>query len=133
MDAAGHENSLKIDVAALPVDDHESLFFSFRLKRDVVQPVYLKVYAPWGLADGTAVYLDEVVVVKATEFYDSGPLVGAVSGKTAAVVEDNWTLTVANDRAGTLQEWFHRAFDMAGKGLLLPVSGTTLIPDTVVG
>jgi hypothetical protein len=78
------------------------------------------------------VYLDEMAVVKGTELYTGGPYVAAFTGKTAVVNEDNWTLTVANNRAGKIQEWFNRCFDMTGKGLLLPSAGAAVIPESVI-
>ena len=39
---------------------------------------------------------------------------------------------MTNSRAGEFQTWYDRAFDMRGKGLLLPSSGDTLIPDTLI-
>ncbi len=134
VDAEGYENELRIDASTISQGIHDSEFFSFRLRRDIVQPVYLRIYITAALAAGDVIYIDEMVVVRATELYTGGPFVAVISGATPAVVEDNWSLTVANNRAGDLQEWFHRAFDMASKGLLLPISGTgTHIPDTVIG
>jgi hypothetical protein len=137
-DSDGNTNELRINVGTVSTDTHDSQFFSFRLPRDVVQPIYLRIRLTNALPLGTAIWIDEMVVVEAEEIYDGGPFVAAVSGVTAAVVEDNWSLAVANDRGGapagrSFQEWFHRCFDMAGKGLLLPVSGSNSIPDTIIG
>lgn len=133
VDAEGNVNQLRIDVGSIGQGDHDSEFFSFRLRRDVVQPVYLRIHLAAPPKAGDVIYIDEMVVVAATELYKGGPFVGAVSGATAAVVEDNWSLTVANNRAGSFQEWFHRAFDMAGKNLLLPSSGSgTNYPDALI-
>lgn len=84
------------------------------------------------MTSGDVLYFDEMVVVQATELYKGGPYVEAVSGATAAVLEDLWTLTLTNNRAGDLQEWFQRAFDMANKDFLLPSSGTTNVPDALI-
>ena len=97
-----------------------------------MEPVYLRIHVAGPLTSGDVLYFDEMVVVEATELYDGGPYVGAVSGATAAVLEDLWTVTVTNNRAGDLQEWFQRAFNMANKGFLLPSSGTTNVPDTLI-
>jgi len=73
-----------------------------------------------------------MAVVLAKELYAGGPFVGIFSGATPAVNDDAWTLTVTNDRAGQFQEWYERAFDMRNKGFLLPTSGVTLIPDSLI-
>jgi len=132
MDEAGYDNQLRIDAGAISTTDHDSEFFSFRIQRDITQPVYLRIIVAAPFAATDSVYIDEVAVVKGTELYNGGPYIAAFSGVTPAVNKDEWTLTVANDRAGSLQEWCHRAFDMAGKGLLLPISGATNIPDAVI-
>jgi hypothetical protein len=85
------------------------------------------------IAADTSVYIDEMGIVQATELYDGGPFVAAFAGVDAAVNEDAYTLTVANDRAGELQTWYDRSFAMRNKGFLLPTSGTNLIPDSVIG
>lgn len=79
-----------------------------------------------------SIYIDDMVVVAGRELYAGGPWVAAVGGATPAVNGDEWTLTVANNRAGKFQEWFNRVFDMSPKGLLLPTSGTTLINDNLI-
>jgi len=120
-------------VADISEDVHDSECFSFRVQRDITQPLYFRIIAMGAIAAGTDVYIDEIAIVKGTQLYKGGPYVAVFSGVTAAVNEDEWTLTATNDRAGEFQEWFNRIFDMAGKGLLLPSSGSgSLIPDTLI-
>jgi hypothetical protein len=109
------------------------MFFTFRIQRDVTQPVYLRIRITDPIPPGDSVYIDEVAVVAGTELYDGGPYIAVFSGATPAVVEDDWVLTATNDRGGEWQTMYNRAFDMAGKGFLLPTSGTTLLPDSLIG
>ena len=135
-DSAGNENSLTIDVTALSTSAHESEWFSFRVPPSIDQPVYLRIRISTLIDAVCSVFIDEVAVIKGSQLYTGGPWVAAVSGKLPALSTDEWTFTVANNRAGELQEWYNRCFDMAGKGLLLPVSGAgtspTLIPDSII-
>ena len=131
-DAAGMPNRLKVNLDGVSRSSHDSQYFSFRTQRGHVNPVYLKIQVYNPMDSGAAVYLDEMAIVKGTELYDGGPWVACFTGVTAAVVDDNWTLTVANSRAGKIQEWFNRCFDMSDKGLLLPSSGAALIPENVI-
>ncbi len=131
-DKEGNVNQKKITVASISATSHDSQSFFFRMTRQHRMPVYLRIRAATPIADGTSVYIDEMAVVAATELYDGGPFVAIFAGATPAVIEDAWTLTVTNSRAGQLQEWYDRAFDMRSKGFLLPTSGTTLIPDSVI-
>ncbi|MCL4853623.1 MAG: hypothetical protein KJZ78_19890 [Bryobacteraceae bacterium] len=81
-----------------------------------------------------ALYIDEVAVAAGRELYKGGPYVAAFAGAMPAALEDSWVLTATNDGAGAIQTWYHRSFDMAGKGLLLPTTGAgAAIPDTVIG
>jgi hypothetical protein len=96
-------------------------------------PVYLRIRISNPIPAGDSVYIDEVAVVAGTELYDGGPYVAVFSGVTPAVVEDDWVLTATNDRGGEWQTMYNRAFDMVGKGFLLPTSGTTLLPDSLIG
>jgi len=131
-DKEGNDNQLKLLVSAIGDSSHGSHFFFFRLRRQHAMPVYLRIRVHTAIDAGTSVYLDEMAVVQATELYVGGPYAALFAGATAAVTEDKWTLTVTNDRAGEFQTWYDRAFDMRSKGLLLPSSGSTLIPDTLI-
>lgn len=80
------------------------------------------------------VYFDEWAMVPMTRLYPGGPYATLFAGPTDFEIDDKITLAVTNDRAGLLQEWYNRNFDMAGKDLLLPShsGGSETIPDTVV-
>ena len=132
LDKAGNQNVLRVNVGSLSTSTHESFWFSFRLARSYTQPVYLRVrvVAPWPAGD--SVYLDEMAVALGNELYPGGPFVQAFSGRTPAVNGDKWDLTASNTRAGTVHEWSGRVFQLASKRLLLPSTGTTQIPNSVV-
>lgn len=135
-DKQGGYNGIRINCADISnaANTWDSHFFSFRLKRNAKMPVFLRIWLNNPMPATHVIFIDEMCIVAGTELYDGGPYAAAFPGATPAVNEDNWDLTVTNDRAGQLQEWYHRAFDMADKGLLLPSSGTgTQVPDTVIG
>jgi hypothetical protein len=133
-DKAGYNNDYRLNLTALTAT-HTSHFFSFRLTREVAQPCYLRVRVvnPPGDLDAE-IYLDEMAVVRGTQLYAGGPWVAAFPGATPAVIEDKWTLTVTNNRAGMLQDYCDRLFDLAGKGLMFPsnTTSTETIPDSVI-
>lgn len=108
-------------------------WFSFRLPPSVKQPIYLEIKASNAISAGTSYCFDEVAIVQGQLLYPGGPIVGCVSGKTQPLTTDVWTLTAANDRASKWQEWFNRMFSMADKDLLLPISGSTLLNDSLIG
>lgn len=132
-DSAGNPNSLTIDATAISTDAHDSHVLAFRLPVATSYPVYLRVRIASAIDATANLYLDQMAVAQGRELYPGGPFLAAFSGAARAVRGDRWTLTAANNRAGLLQEWFARVFAMPDKGLLLPVAGTSLIPDAVVG
>jgi hypothetical protein len=105
-----------------------------RTPRKLPPFVYLRIR--WGTVppDGATVFLDELTMVSMTELYAGGPFVAMFAGNTALRIDDVYTLTVANNRAGTLHEWMNRTFDLADKRLLLPVdaAGSETIPDSLI-
>lgn len=131
-DSAGNANSLTIDATALATSAHESLWFSFRLPAGTAWPVYLRVRVSTAITSGKTVWLDEMAITPGTQLYPGGPYIAVFSGRLATPATDAWTLAVANNRGGLLQEWFNRVFGTGRLGILLPVSGTDLVPDTVI-
>jgi len=132
-DGEGNDNEIRVDIDAVSNDTHDSKWFSFRLQRSVADPVYLRIRMMRQLPKYDVIYIDEMAVVEATELYAGGPLVAAFSGINDVSLDDGWTLASTNSRAGEFQTWYNRVYSMAAKGLLLPSSGTTLIPDSLIG
>lgn len=128
VDNEGNANSLTIDVSAMGTANHDSEWFSFRVPDGTSMPVYLRIRISTAIPNTASVYFDNVAVVAGTRLYAGGPFVAVFSGTTISGPDNTWDLVVANNRAGEIQEWYNRIFDMAAKDLLLPVSGSTLIP-----
>lgn len=127
-DGAGNSNALTINVVDLPTGEHSSQWFAFRIKPTIAQPVYLRIRISTAITNKVGIFFDDVCVVTGEQLYEGGPWVKAFGGRKVPAVGDSWILTVTNTRAGTIQEWFNRFFGMADLELLLPSSGTTLIP-----
>lgn len=106
----------------------------FRTPATVPDLVYLTIRFSVAPPASSDVYIDQVAILEMTELYPGGPLAAIFSGRKPFVVDDKFTVTVTNDRAGLLHEWIARTFDLPGNGILLPVDsgGTETIPDTVV-
>ena len=103
----------------------------FRTPATVPDIVYLTVRFSTASAAGEDVYLDQVTLVEMTPFYTGGPLGALFAGRKPFVLDDKFTIAVANDRAGLLHEWLARTFDLATHNILMPV-GTATVPDSVV-
>ena len=130
-DSEGTANSHSITLTDL-TSTHSSHSFSFRLNKTTTQPVYLRLRISV-TESGKDIFIDEVAVAQATQLGTGGPHVAVFTGATASKNGDTYTLTVTNSRAGSLQEWYHRAFDMASKNLLLPSAASGNVPDSVIG
>jgi hypothetical protein len=131
-DDAGHTNELEIDAAALSDSVHTSEWFSFRLPAGTILPVYLRIAVTTTIPTGGILYVDEVAVGAGTEIYSGGPYLAAFSGRDASQEGDMWTLQISNTHDGSWQDFYQRAFNMADKELLLPTTGSNLLPDTDV-
>lgn len=134
-DDKGTSNSESYDQSTVSAAGWTTKSFAFRVKKtNSPFPVYLRIRLTTALTSTGRLAFNNVCVSEATALYSGGPYVGAVIGRKYAKVADSWTLTFTNSRAGELQEWFDRVFDMRGKDLLLPSAGAgTSIPDSVIG
>jgi hypothetical protein len=129
-DSSSTGNALAIDLNL--VSGTQGFGFSFRLPQGVQQPVYLRLRLAAPLPAGYSLFVDDVCVVQGTELYAGGPTAAAFTGIRPAVLGDQWSIDVRNDRRGRLQEWFQRLFDLQALGLQLPTRGQNLIPSSVI-
>jgi hypothetical protein len=118
----------------------QCLAVAFATPRILPATVYVKIKISAALASGKILYLDECCLAKMTSLYAGGPRVAIFNGRlpcyagTATELPTEFTLTVANNRAGELHEWMERNFDLRGKGLYMPVatSGSETIADSLM-
>lgn len=127
-DGEGNAAELVLTASAISDSAHDSEWFSFRIPPGTTMPVYLRIRISTAVSNTASIFFDDVAIAAGTRLYAGGPYVAAFAGGTTSHPDDLWELAVANDRAGLNQEWYNRVFDMAAKDLLLPVSGTSLIP-----
>lgn len=132
-DFSSGSNSVSYDLTAGTVTtSFTSGWFSFRLKKTQTQPVYLVIEETTAISAGTTYAIDEVAVVAGSELYNGGPFVAAFSGVLPPIAGDKWTLTNTNSRDGEIVTWMERFFGLSDMELLLPTSGSTLCPDSVI-
>lgn len=124
-DESSTNNSFTVDCTAL-VTNHVARNGVFRTPRVLPPVVYLRIRISTDISSGSSVFIDHAALAEMTQLYPDGPSVAIFSGAApfrkgvGQVVGDSFTLTVTNDRAGEMQEWFERNFSMRAKGLLLP-------------
>jgi hypothetical protein len=131
-DDAGTANSLAISLPGLTTSYQFKTVF-FRLPEPLPSTLRLRFRLSTALSNTHSVYIDHVVLQKATEIYDHGPWVAATSGSTQWSLKDTSTLALTSNRAGPYQEWFDRLYGMKARRLLLPTAGSTLISESYLG
>jgi hypothetical protein len=107
----------------------------FRTPLNVPSIVYLRLRISTAVTSGKSIFFDRFTMAPMTQLYAGGPFVQVIDGRDSFELGDAFELTVTNNRAGLVQEWFGRNFNMAQLGLLLPSNsaGSETIPDSVVG
>lgn len=107
----------------------------FRTPTDMPDSTYLRIRISTAISNGTSVFIDEVCLVAMTQLYVGGISAAAFTGRQFWSVEDTIRLTVANDRAGVLNEYCNRIFALQSQELLLPTNrtGSESIADSLVG
>lgn len=138
-DKQGTNNSFTFNASALTTGwQHISALVSgecvFRMPLVVPPLVYLRIRLSTAMTNTRSMFVDHVALAKMGELYAGGPLIAAFSGAADLKNQDSWTVTVTNDRAGEIQEYYNRNFGMAELGLLLPsnASAGETIPDSVI-
>jgi hypothetical protein len=139
-DAQGANNSVSFDAADL--DDaawqHLTELVAgecvFRLPAVLPNNVFLRIRISTAVSNTTSVFLDHVALARMTSLYAGGPLGAIFTGSKGYLAGDRFSIATTNNRAGLVQEFFRRNFDMAALGLLLPSNsgGTETVPDSVV-
>lgn len=106
----------------------------FRTPAIVPAVVYLRLRISTAMSNTTSAFFDAFAMTAMTELYPGGPLAAAFAGSVAFDTNDRFTITTTNDRAGAFQEWFHRNFNMAQLGLLLPsdTGGSETVADSLI-
>lgn len=121
-----------VNTQVLPSTSHRAKWFSFRIPSTVRQPVYLRIWWWQPMPAGQRLYLDDLMIIPATELYAGGPFMAVAAGVTPMAPTDAWTVTISNDRAGKMQMWFDRFFDLNANRMLLPTTGTYLLSDSLI-
>jgi len=112
--------------------------FSFSTPRILPNTVYLQIRLTTAVSGGTQLFLDDATLAEPTEIYADGPRVAIFSGKTAVKAgsvnarADYFTLVIANNRAGELNEYCDRNFALREKQLTLPSNVTPTQLDSLM-
>lgn len=92
---------------------------------DIVPDSRFVIQFTTALENAKSVLVDELVLAEPTPLYRGGPEVLIVRGSADFRNEDRFTLAVANDRAGEMQNFFDQVFDTCNMNLTLPLLALT--------
>ena len=131
LDKTGGENRIERNVASLPSSQHGAITGTFRLPPGASTVTFV-IHASTALPANESVFLDELILVPAAPMYAGGPFIAAAAGWKPAE-GDRWTLQVTNV-PGPWPKAFDRYLQLRARtGRELPASGTTQIPDALLG
>ena len=83
---------------------------------------------------GKSMLIDDLILARAYPL--QGGTMGAhgivVHGSTEFVVGDRFTCAITNNKGGKFVRHLDRAFDLRGKGIVFPSSGSPTVSDSLV-
>jgi hypothetical protein len=141
LDSEGTANELAVDIKAagdlVPLSTWLTVTATFRTPRVLPDRVYVG-FGITVIGTNGNIFIDHCALQEMTQLYAGGPSIAAFSGKTRFGPRDAWNIAITNDRGQPatdhehFQEWFDRAFDMSGLGLMLPSNSSPTIADTLI-
>lgn len=136
-DDASTNNSITVAVGSLSSASWTAFNGFFRTPKAVTSATAYKlnVRTSTAITSGESIYVADLAMAECpTPIYANGPYAAVFAGATNFIQGDKFNVTVSQNRAGEIQEWFDRFFGMRQLGLILPsdTGGSETIVDTLV-
>lgn len=134
-DDAGNNNATSITLSSGLTTSYAAKNGVFVTPANLPTTVKLRIRLTTAATSGESFYIDRLALTEVAEpLYTGGPFAAVFAGATASLKNDNFTVAVANNHAGTFQKLFWRLFDMPTLGLQLPsdTGGSETINDNLV-
>lgn len=132
-DDAGTANSFTI---SLPGETTSYAFHGgfFRTPKSLPTTQKISIGLSTALSSGSVVFMDALAMCKATRMYPGGPYVAAFRGATAALIDDTYSLAVANDwaTAAIFALVLQQICDLRGLGLRIPSNSSNTINENLI-
>ena len=130
-DANGANNSVTQSLPAVSTTFvHVSGFF--RTPAALPTSYKLRIRLSTALTSTHTVYIDHVALTPATRLYAGGPYVGLFSGSTNFLLDDQFTVAIANNYGSKWALLLERLFGLRDLGLAIPSAASPTIADTLV-
>lgn len=135
-DAAAVANSFTVTLSGITTT-FASKIGTFRTPRVLPSTMKLRLDLSTAMSVGSNLFIDELAMAEMTPLYQGGPQIAIFAGAVPFVVNDAFTLTMANNRNGasygaTFQTLFDRFFGTRQLGLILPYSASPSFADTLI-
>lgn len=103
-------------------------FFQTPAVLPTTTPFNIRARLTVALDNAKSVYIDDMALIPATEFYQGGPYIAIFPGSVATVIGDTFSIAASNNWGGGFQKCFERYFGMRSMGMQLPSasSGNTI-------
>jgi hypothetical protein len=114
------DNTVALDITTVLDSAFGQTSTFFRTPTVLPEIVYLRVRVSTATEFDQSVFIDELVLVPASELYPGGPFAALFTGPTNWVVGDELKFSPANDQQGRIHTWMNRVFNLAGNRMLFP-------------
>lgn len=131
VDAQGTDSAFTVDLTTVGTTFAAQTGF-LRTPRVLPASVRLRLRLSTALSTGTDVFMDRISLARPAQLYAGGPFIAGFSGATNVIAGDAWKLAISNNRAGLLQTYSERFFNLRTLGLIFPSSTTATIPDSLI-
>ncbi len=102
-DDASTNNQIATTVSTISNSAYSAIGGFFITPKSLPSTIYLRVWQSTALAASQSVYVDNIYLSEAQQAYSRGPFIEAISGSVDFAVDDTFTVTVANNYAGSMQ------------------------------
>ena len=85
------------------------------------------------LENGKSLIVDEMILAEPKALYPGGPAITIVRGAADFLIENYFTLTIANNNSSKMQRYFRKLLGTERTGKQLPVAGGTEMADSLIG
>ena len=101
--------------------------------QDIGSDIRFVLQMTTALQNGKSLLIDELVLGKPHPLYAGGPAIAIVRGSADYLIENYFTLTIANNNSSEMQKYFRKLLDTEISGVSLPVAGGTEMADSLIG
>ena len=105
---------------------------SFRTPTNAPASMYVQLKCTTAVTNTGLVYMDEFQMFELKPLYTGGPSAMLFTGPTPWDVNDTIDLAYTNDRAGSMNDWMDRIFNIRDRSVSIPTAAIPTILESVI-